>query len=143
MLLIVYESFMITVFARKKNETNSLAFCPQANSTVNRLPLLSHLVAEILDALQERRVVAGLANTCRYRRGQGLGDAVCTAGRGVQLNLMLTGESGLNFVGLPAGSYVAGEVVRQLAVALLFRKGEAVLQPGTQRGVGNFFMAER
>lgn len=52
-----------------------------------------HSARDFLGALQERGVVGRLANTRDRRRGEGFGDGVCTAGRGNQLNLMLTSES--------------------------------------------------
>lgn len=61
---------------------------------------LRHLAREFLDAPQRLGVDYWLASADERRWGDGLGDAVCTEGRGVQLNLELVGKS---------SSYVGGE----------------------------------
>jgi hypothetical protein len=54
-------------------------------------------VKDFLDALKEseRGFVGRLANARERWRGDGFRDPVCTAGRGIQLNLLLADEIGL------------------------------------------------
>jgi hypothetical protein len=55
-----------------------------------------HLAGEVLSFLQKCGVVGGWTNASERQLGCGLGDAVRTAGCGVQFTLMLTGETGRN-----------------------------------------------
>jgi hypothetical protein len=54
-----------------------------------------HLAEEVVDLLQKCGVVGGLTNVSERRLGCHFGDAVRTAGCGVQAALLLTGENGL------------------------------------------------
>jgi hypothetical protein len=57
------------------------------------------LARELLNEVQKLSVTNWLASARERKRRDGLGDAVYTVGRGVQLDLGLAGESGL-YVGL-------------------------------------------
>jgi hypothetical protein len=60
------------------------AAVPGAGATVVPLSAKSlHLARDFLDALQERGVVGRSANIRELRRGDGVHDGACTAGRGV------------------------------------------------------------
>lgn len=72
-----------------------------------------HLAPE-LDMLQKHGIVVGLTNTRRRQWGRGLGGAISTAGRGVQLSFSLAGKSGRYVGGYPAGPDAADEVVRNV-----------------------------
>jgi hypothetical protein len=71
-----------------------------------------HPAREFFDAPQKLVVVRRLANA--RERGNSLDDAVCTVGRGDQLDLWMAGKSGLYFRGKPAGADDSQEVVRQV-----------------------------
>jgi hypothetical protein len=53
------------------------------------------LAREFLDASQKLVTVRRLAHSRECGRGNSLCDAVCTVGRGIQLNLWMAGNSGL------------------------------------------------
>jgi hypothetical protein len=67
-----------------------------------------------LDAMQKNGAVGWLVSALERRREDGLGDAVCTACRGVQLSLRLNGDCGLCLYvgGQPARLDAAQEVDR-------------------------------
>jgi hypothetical protein len=69
-----------------------------------------HLAREVVDLLQKCGVVGGWTNANERRLGCHVGDAVCTAGCGVQAALLLTGENGLYVGGWPVGPHGVQEV---------------------------------